>query len=440
MDWCSLYYRTKFWVNDFFKGSPIGKHYREVKYLSTHNASDTYSYRDKKLKEFLKYVSTNSPFYGSYLGRSLSYFPVVNKSILLENYDEIRIPHDKIPGQKGKLHIQSTSGSTGTPFAIPQDTEKRNRRIAELKYFGKVVGFKSHDMLVHLRTWNRWQTKTPAQIRRERIIPFDISTMGEENLAQLVEIINQNKAVCLRGYASSFDLLANYLKEKDLHLPSVRIIIAGSEALHDDVRVKVKEQIGCEIISQYADEEIGILAQESIPTSEKDNVMYLNNASCIVEVLKIETNEKAEYGELGRIVVTDMHNHAFPIVRYDTGDVGIMMPPNGKSNGFPILSKLYGRRLDLCYTTSNQPFSPMTIGRIMKHYDKIAQWQFVQTGEKNYLLKIVMGNAIEGYLNSAIDTLRETLGADAEIEIEYVNEIPVLASGKRKPVVNQFKQ
>lgn len=440
MDWCSLYYRTKFWATDFFKGSPIGKHYREVKYLSTHNASDTVAYRENKLKDFLKYVSTNSPFYRSYLGRSLSYFPVVNKSILLENYDEIRIPQDRIPGQKGKLHIQSTSGSTGTPFAIPQDTEKRNRRIAELKYFGKVVGFKSHDMLVHLRTWNRWQTKTPAQIRRERIIPFDISTMGEENLAQLVEIINQNKAVCLRGYASSFDLLANYLKANDLHLPSVRIIIAGSEALHDDVRVKVKEQIGCEIISQYADEEIGILAQESIPTSEKDNVMYLNNASCIVEVLKIETNEKAEYGELGRIVVTDMHNHAFPIVRYDTGDVGIMMPPNGKSNGFPILSKLYGRRLDLCYTTSNQPFSPMTIGRIMKHYDKIAQWQFVQTGEKNYLLKIVMGNAIEGYLNSAIDTLRETLGADAEIEIEYVNEIPVLASGKRKPVVNQFKQ
>lgn len=100
MDWCSLYYRTKFWVTDFFKGSPIGKHYREVKYLSTHNASDTVAYREKKLKEFLKYVSTNSPFYRSYLGRSLSYFPVVNKSILLENYDEIRIPQDKYPAKR----------------------------------------------------------------------------------------------------------------------------------------------------------------------------------------------------------------------------------------------------------------------------------------------------------------------------------------------------
>ncbi len=51
-----------------------------------------------------------------------------------------------------------------------------------------------------------------------------------------------------------------------------------------------------------------------------------------------------------------------------------------------------------------------------------------------------MGNPIEGYLNSAIDTLKETLGVDAEIEIDHVKEIPVLSSGKRKPVVNQFKQ
>ena len=220
----------------------------------------------------------------------------------------------------------------------------------------------------------------------------------------------------------------------------MKIIIAGSEALHDDVRAKVKTVIGCEIISQYADEEIGIIAQEAVPTSERDNVMYLNNASCIVEVLKMESDEKAEFGELGRIVITDLHNHAFPMVRYDTGDVGILMPPNESSHGYPVLAKLYGRRFDICYTTDNQPFFPMTIGRILKHYDEIAQWQFIQVGQKNYILKIVMDNPKRGYLDGAVDVLKETLGSDAMIEIEYVNEIPVLASGKRKPVVNQWKK
>lgn len=440
MNWYSAYSRAKFWITDYLNGSPIGKHYREIKYLSTNEASVTASYREKKLAKFLKYVTTNSSFYHNYSDLPLSEFPVVNKSLLLQNYDDVKIKSDKIPGQIGKIHIQSTSGSTGTPFSIPQDTEKRNRRVAELKYYGKVVGFKSHDMLVHLRTWNRWQSKTPAQIKKERIIPFDISSMSDENLEQLVKTINQNKAKCLRGYASSFDLLANYLIKGNITLPSVKIIIAGSESLHDDVRAKVKKQIECEIISQYADEEIGIIAQEAIPTSEKDNVMYINNASCIVEILKLDSDEEANYGELGRIVITDLHNYAFPMIRYDTGDIGIMMPPNEKSNGFPILSKLYGRKLDVCYTTTNQPFSPMTIGRIMKHFDKILQWQFIQVGQKNYILKIVTDNKHSDYLNSATETLQETLGADAEIDIQYVNEIPVLASGKRKPVVNQWTQ
>jgi len=425
---------------DYLKGAPIGKHYREVKYLSSNEASVTAKFREKKVNDFLEYVTTNSPFYKDYSGKSLNEFPVVNKTLLLQNYDSIKIAPEIIPGQIGKLHIQSTSGSTGTPFSIPQDTEKRNRRVAELKYFGMIVGFKSHDMLVHLRTWNRWQSKTPTQIKRERIIPFDISAMGDENLEQLVKTINENKAVCLRGYASSFDLLANYLKKTNLSLPSVRIVIAGSEALHDDVRAKVKKYIGCEIISQYADEEIGIIAQEKIPTIEKDNVMYVNNASCIVEVLKMDKDEKADYGELGRIVITDLHNHAFPMVKYDTGDVGIMMPPNDNSKGYPILAKLYGRRFDVCYTTSNQPFHPMTIGRVLKHYDQISQWQFIQTGQKSYTVKIIMADRTAGYLDSAVKTLRETLGEDAEITVEFVDDIPVLASGKRKPVVNEWKQ
>lgn len=135
--------------------------------------------------------------------------------------------------------------------------------MAELKYFGEIVGFKTHDMLIHLRTWNRWQSKTPKQIKKENIIPFDISQMGDKELGELCEIINKNKALCLRGYASSFDLLARYIKDHNIECPSVKII-TFSEALHDDVRNIVKENIKCDIISQYADEECGIMAQERV--------------------------------------------------------------------------------------------------------------------------------------------------------------------------------
>lgn len=264
--------------------------------------------------------------------------------------------------------------------------------------------------------------------------------MGKEKLAELCDIISSNKAICIRGYASSLDLLAKYVEKHPVHFPSLKVCIAGSEALHDDVRACVKNNLHCEIISQYANEENGILAQERVPTHDKGNVMYLNHAGYYFEFLKMDSDEPVEYGELGRIVITDFHNHAFPIIRYDNGDVGVIAPPNEYSNGYPILKTLYGRRFDVCYTTNNQPFSPMTIGRILKHYDEIAQWQFIQKGRKEYTIKIVMktNKIASDYLQPVLPILKETLGEDAFITLLQTDDIPVLTSGKRKPVINEW--
>ena len=87
------------------------------------------------------------------------------------------VPIQYIPEQETeKVHIQKNSGSTGTPFSIYQDTRKRNRRIAELKYFGEDVGFKSHEKLVQCRIWTKWQSKSKWQSGRadkklDRITP-----------------------------------------------------------------------------------------------------------------------------------------------------------------------------------------------------------------------------------------------------------------------------
>lgn len=437
--------RDEFWRTDALNGSPIGKPYKEIQFLSESSKEEGDRIRREKLHHILEYAINNCPFYsgwGKYNSDDLNSFPVMNKLKYIENYDSIKVDETHIPGQIGPVHIQSTSGSTGTPFKVPQDTRKRQRRIAELKYFGKIVGFDSHEMLIHLRTWNRWQNKTAAQIKSENIIPFDISDMGEDKLSELCRLISENNALCLRGYASSFGILANYVKEHPMTFPSLKICIAGSEALHDDVRASVKNTLHCEIISQYANEECGILAQEKVPTSETDNVMYLNHTGYFFEVLKMNSDEPAEYGELGRIVITDLHNYAFPIIRYDNGDVGILGEPNEYSNGYPVLKKLYGRRFDVCYTVDNQPFFPMTIGRVLKHYDNVAQWQFIQKGQSEYLLKIIMRNDDDAntYLHSAITELKSVLGQAANIMIEQVNDIPVLASGKRKPVVNEWKK
>lgn len=172
MDLLAKELREEFWRNDALNGFPIGKPYKEIEFLSESTEKQGRELRNAQLRDILDYARNNCPFYSGLSGVSvLQDYPVMNKLKYLENYENIRVNDSTIPGQLGHVHIQTTSGSTGTPFAVSQDTLKRQRRIAELKYFGKIVGFDSHVKLIHLRTWNKWQSKTPAQIKSENIIP-----------------------------------------------------------------------------------------------------------------------------------------------------------------------------------------------------------------------------------------------------------------------------
>lgn len=436
----AFYLRNRFWFKDWIEGSPIRKQYKEIRYIAEHPYSEGLPIREKALSELLAYARTNTEYYSQYSSQVLDDFPVMDKLALIENHDKIIVDSNKIPGQKGEVFIQKTSGSTGVPLAMPQDTMKRKRRIAEIKYYGKQLGYNSHEKLIHLRTWNKWQTKTGRQIKNENIIPFDIKRLGEPELETLCKLIEKEKPVSLRGYASTFGRIAATAERIGFNAPKeLKNIVSTSESLEDDVRAAVKRFLKCEIASQYANEECGIMAQERVPTHPSDNIMYLNWASYFFEFLKLDNDEPAEYGEVARIILTDLHNYAFPVIRYDTGDTCILLPPNEHSNGYPVIGKLFGRKFDLTYTTNGTPIYPLAYGRILKNYPCIQQWQFVQMDKERYQIRLVLREKGEEAMKEIKDNMRSILGPNANIEIKQVDDIPVLTSGKRKPVINEWK-
>lgn len=68
MDVFATYYRTRFWISDFLKSSPVGKHYREIKRITTSDETKSKEYRKRILEKFLEYATTNSPFYRTFKG------------------------------------------------------------------------------------------------------------------------------------------------------------------------------------------------------------------------------------------------------------------------------------------------------------------------------------------------------------------------------------
>ena len=80
----------------------------------------------------------------------------------------------------------------------------------------------------------------------------------------------------------------------------------------------------------------------------------------------------------------------------------------------------------------------MSFARVLKNLPGISQWQFIQKDKAAYVLKI---NRIKDSFdeNETIKQMLLIIGNDADFSIEYVEEIPVLNSGKRKSVICEWK-
>lgn len=158
-----------------------------------------------------------------------------------------------------------------------------------------------------------------------------------------------------------------------------------------------------------------------------------------MEILDIEKDVPVEDGVVGRIVVTDLYNKAMPIIRYDTGDLGAISHHSRCGEKGKVLTSVEGRRIDCIYSTTGNMLSPITVINTMWEFKDILQYQFIQHNTKEYEIKINCHSAIYDREEYLVRALKDIVGQDALINVSYVKEIPMLASGKRKCVINMIK-
>ena len=157
-----------------------------------------------------------------------------------------------------------------------------------------------------------------------------------------------------------------------------------------------------------------------------------------IEMLKLDSDEPAGVGELGRIVVTDYYNRAFPMIRYDTGDTGIyeeVVDENGRVHGY--FTEIYGRRGSLMYNCKGEPLSIHVFMNVLINLEGIVhQAKCIQWEKTRYELLL---NADREKINEqeVVDSYRHYLGEEAQIDVTYVDEIPIQASGKRMVCENR---
>ncbi len=411
--------RAAFWEGDRQRGRPIGSQYDEIWHVLRENDM---AWVQARLREIKAHAIAQTDFYRGYAPEDR--FPVVDKLHLTAE----RAAHTARGGFDGPLHTSSTSGSTGTPFSVVQDARKRSRNIADLKVFGERADYPSHERMVFFRVLSEKLHRTPEQENRENIYYIDSSDLGPAHLEEMKQALIEKQPRIVFSYPSTLVELAHHIRRTGGPAEGfgLRSVLIAGEGISEENRQLLMQVFGCPVYRRYSDMELGILAQDRGDGGPLD----LNWGSYYFECLDLNDDVPAPDGEVGRIVITDLYNRAFPMIRYDTGDLGIFETPE---NGLPRLREIYGRVRDCVYATDGRMVSPAKISVMMWGAAGIEQWQFVQEGRCDYVLRLNCSRDVD--TQALCERFRQVLGTDATIRAELVDGIPVTASNKRRAVI-----
>ena len=417
-----------FWIYDALKNSgEIKKHYNDIKSKMKNSNSDF----EKQLEALLLHANNTTSFYKNIKSKKINEYPIVTKRNFADNFNEFL--SDEFANQE--LHKMSTSGSTGTPFTVYQNRNKRNRTLADIIYFNEICGQNLGDKYIFFRVWTDKNKKSAFERFKQNLVPIDILRLDDESLENIRDLLKKDSSInSALAYGSTYEHLVNYLSNcgDTPEMFNIKLFVTSSEVLDYKVKRRIKDVIGCKIIDRYSNQENGIIAQ----TGDLSEEFLVNTASYYVELLKLDSDEEADEGELGRIVITDLYNYALPMIRYDTGDLAIHC---GKSDNGQIVKfkSVQGRRVDTFYDTKGNRITAHAWSVHMWKFDKLKQYQFIQEGQNSYVLKVSGGKGIYSE-EEFVRTLCNVLGEDANIKIEFVDSIPVLSSGKFKKTICNY--
>lgn len=422
-----------FWMLDKTKGGKIREYYDQIRYAWKEGSSVEET--EKKIQDLIAHAVKTTDFYKDYPEDiSLKDLPVVNKDTFRQQYDRfISSTYKDAPDNR----VMCTSGSTGTPLRMIQNRDKIRHNTAGGIFLGAAAGYYIGMKEAFIRVWVNNVKKSKFQLIQENMIMMDSSRMDEQALAEMFHTIEKKKVKCLVGYSSALGELSDYIRRsgKDCSNCSVRAIIPISETMPEPVRRTLEKQFGCPVRAWYSNEENGIMGLQN----EKDEGYRIDTETYYYEILKMDSDEPAEPGELGRIVITDLFNYAFPILRYDNGDTAVAVRKEKNGRFKLYLSELYGRRSDLIYDCKGNAVTPYIITNNLWDIEGVKQYRFIQEDVKDYTIWL-NGDLAKMDQEEILGRIRPYLGDEARIKVEIVDEIPVLASGKRKYIENRCEK
>lgn len=338
-----------------------------------------------------------------------------------------------IPPSHGRVSDIRTSGSTGLPIRVARtDTfimfvnafSLREHFWLQQDPRFKLMAIRSIRGLKpgRVRVQGSWGPPFSWLFNTGPSIMMDITSGIENQLQNLIK----HQPDYLITYPSNLQELISH--EEIAQVRNLKQVRTLSESLPDGLREEVQEKLGARLVDVYSANEIGALALKC----PKYDHYHVQSENVLLEVLR-EDGSACHPGEVGRVVITCLHNFAMPLIRYSILDYAEVGEPCACGRGLPVLKRILGRSRNMvAMPDGNRVWPAISVGALtVADVAPVSQIQLIQHSLEKMEARLVTKRKLTvGEERQVIRTIQESLRHPFSVQLTYLQEIPRSSSGK----------
>ena len=421
--------------NSYRKGARYRSRFAQTAALLDAPRETIVAFQQERLEELLQHAYHTTPYYRELLkteSLDISEVPPLEKQDVRE-----QLKHLCSEAFLQKQRIKNaTGGSTGTPLTFYQDRNYWNQRNLSVYYFDRWAGwnFGEPQLIIwgapaDLKGNEHWKHRLNNFWRNQYWLNgFHLTdTVMQEAFNEMNRCYPQT----ILAYPSSLYQFAAFLSENGLTPRwGLKGMISSAEMLHPHYRALAETVFGTKVYNRYGGREVGLIAMECI-----EGRMHINCHDLYLEIDSIDP-----YTQPGEILITQLNNYAMPFIRYRIGDIGRLSDeicPCG--NQLPVLAELLGRSTATFRTKTGALIHGGYFTQQFYNVIGVNQFQLIQETFERCVLKLVINAQWQETTGDLlVGKIQDTLGPDVAVTVEFIEEIPLSASGKREFTISKI--
>jgi phenylacetate-CoA ligase len=438
-------------------GSRVGARLEEYLRLEKATPDQLHELQNYRLFRLLRFAVDNVPYYRERCPSGdrirLEDFPVLTKTSVRDHFRDLMSPEVKAGygcrRRAGYSWIEvKTGGSTGQPTSVIHDARFRDYGRAARLYSQHLCGFPFGTP--YFRLWGSMkeihQMRESAACRLTRLLSgerlLNAFRMSEERMRVYLASMSRSRIRHMMAYVDCAAELARFARKSGIPVRPLESLMACAGTVTPDSRALIESVFGCKLHNKYGSRECAEMA-----CACRFGRMHIYTNHVLLEAVD-ERDRAVQPGTAGRLLVTLLNNHSFPMIRYEIGDVGALGEGNCPCGSpFPILDRVEGRSSEFLKTGSGAYVSPLYIMHlvgVVHNPGFVRRFQLVQCEPTRFDLNLeVADDAPAGQLESLGGRLERDLGAvfgeACSVRARRVDVIPESSSGKFLYVVSQVK-